>query len=433
MILPPKRIVPIVVVLSFGMSYYFFGLLLSHVRAVQRLERRDGGYSCGNDLYPIWLTTRELLTRRTTNPYSADMEHQIESGLYGRPLDRSVRTDAAINYRGFSYPLYTDLLFVLVSLVPFPTVRAILFVLFPILILLTVRWWISGIGLSLSSEQYAIAALLTLFSVQALEGWWALQPTVIVGVLLAAALAALRRSELTLAGIALAFGTVKPQLIFLPALWLTLWTLSDWSRRKRAILAFSLTTVVLLGLSELWVPRWWMNWWHQLPAYRQFDSPPLAELLFGNLIGRLLGVVTICFAVVAVFRWRYLPADTEQFSLFFGFLLAAGVVFISSSIAVYDQILLAPGMLVLWRDRSLLLADRTLQFVIFVLLSAFFWPWLTAPMLCMTHLIAPSAVSQRTVILPLTTAASFPVLLLGALAMLVLQQLRKTTAKTSDR
>ena len=45
------------------------------------------GYGYGNDLYPIWMTTREMVAHKT-NPYSAAMEHRIETGLYGRPLDR---------------------------------------------------------------------------------------------------------------------------------------------------------------------------------------------------------------------------------------------------------------------------------------------------------------------------------------------------------
>src|SRR5579864_7059106 len=104
MALQLKRSLAIVLLLAVGMACYYFGVLIPHVRAVQRVEHRDGGHFCGNDLYPIWLTTGELHARRTTKPYSPAMEHSIEIGLYGRPLDRSLRTDAAINYRGFSYP-----------------------------------------------------------------------------------------------------------------------------------------------------------------------------------------------------------------------------------------------------------------------------------------------------------------------------------------
>jgi hypothetical protein len=430
MTLPPKRFLTILIFLSLGMASYFFGLLLPQVRAIHRLEHREGGYSCGNDLYPIWLTTGELLAHRTTNPYSTTMEREIEIGLYGRPLDRSVRQDAAINYRGFSYPLYTDLLAIPFALLSFDTVQVILFISFPLLIVLSVRWWCVAVGLSLSPIAFAIAALLTLFTIQVLEGWWALQPTIIVGALLAITLAALRRDALKLAGVALALGSIKPQLILLPALWLTLWSFSDWTRRRRAFLALAVTMIVLLALSELWIPKWWLDWWHQLPAYRQFDSPPLVELMFGKVIGRAIGFAAVCLATIAAIRWRRLTADSPCFLLLFAFLLATGVVFISSSIAVYDQFLLAPGILILWRDRASAASDRLLRFAILVLSVAFCWPWVVAPAVYLTHVIAPSVISQRVMILPLITAASFPLLLLIVLGMLLLKQLREAAPQS---
>jgi len=432
MTFPPKRILLVLTVLVIGMSFYFFGLLLPQVHERLASEGRSAGYYFGNDLYPIWLTTGELLAHRTTNPYSTSMEHQIETGLYGRPLDRTVHADAVVNYRGFSYPLYTNVLAIPFSFISFRAVQIILFIVFPILIVLSVRWWAAGIGIALSPILFAIASLLSLFSIQVLEGWWALQPTMIVGALLALTLAALRRNSLILAGAALALGSVKPQLILLPSLWLTLWTFSNWKTRKRVLLAVVVTTIILLALSELWMPRWWLNWWHQLPSYRQFDTPPLVELLFGKRIGGVLGLAALCLAGIAAFRWRRLPADSSSFSLLFAFLLAVGVVFISSSIAVYDQFLLVSGVLILCRDRGSASSSRTLRFAILILSIAFCWPWVVAPLVYLAHLIAPSVVSQQITLLPLMTAASFPLLLLIALSLLVLSQLRATETHRVD-
>ena len=426
MTLRPKHILVVLIVLAIGMSVYFYGLLVPQVRDRLASEGRSGGYYCGNDLYPIWLTTGELLAHRTTNPYSTTVEHQIETGLYGRPLDRSVHADAVVNYRGFSYPLYTNLFVIPLSFISFRAVQIILFILFPIFIVLSVRWWAAGIGLAISPVLFAIAALMTLFSIQILEGWWALQPTMIVGALLSITLAALRRNALILAGVALALGSIKPQLILLPSLWLMLWTVSNWKTRRRALLAFAVTTIILLALSELWMPGWWLNWWHQLPAYRQFDTPPLVELLFGKMIGHVLGLAALGLAAIAAFRWRRLSADSPHFSLLFAFLLAVGIVFISSSIAVYDQFLLVPGLLILWRDRASTSTNRTLRFTILILSIAFCWPWIVAPLVYAAHLIAPAAVSQQITLLPLMTAASFPLLLLIVLSILVFDQLHLT-------
>lgn len=430
MTLPPKRTLTVLVLLSLGMAFYFFGLLLPQVRAGMRLQNRAGGYFCGNDLYPIWLTTGELLAHRT-NPYTPAMEHRIETGLYARPLDRSNSVDAGVNYRGFSYPLYADVLAIPLTLVSFRSVQIVLLASFPILIILSVRWWAIGMGASFSRVELIGAALLTLFSVQVMEGVWALQPTILVGVLLGVAVAALRRSHLLTAGISIALCSIKPQLIALLVLWLLLWTCSDWVRRRRLLFALTVSGLVLLVLSEIWLPRWWMGWWQQLPNYRLYDSPALAELVFGKIIGRAMTVGILALAALAAFRWRNATADSAQFSLLIALFLAASVVFISSSIAVYDQFLLLPAVLQVWINRQTIQRNRTVRFATLLLAAAFLWQWIAAPVVAMIYGIAPSFVSPGVVILPLITAASFPLVLLAVLCILVLLRLRETKSKTN--
>jgi hypothetical protein len=430
MTFPPKRTLTLLILLSLGMAFYFFGLLLPHVRAGMRLQNRAGGHFCGNDLYPIWLTTGELLAHRT-NPYAPAMEHRIETGLYARPLDRSNSVDAGVNYRGFSYPLYADVLAIPLSLVSFGTVQIILMAVFPILIILSVRWWAIGMGASFSRIELIGAALLTLFSVQVMEGVWALQPTILVGVLLGVAFAALRRSHQAIAGIAIALCSIKPHLIALPVLWLLLWACSDWVRRRRLVFAFTVSGLALLVLSEIWLPRWWIGWWHQLPNYRLYDSPALAELVFGKIIGRAMAVGILALAALAALRWRNATADSAQFPLLIAFFLAASVVFVSSSIAVYDQFLLLPAALQVWINRQTIQRNRTVRFATVLLAVAFLWQWIAAPVVAIIYGIAPSFVSPRIVILPLITAASFPLLLLAILCILVLLRLRETKSATN--
>ena len=430
MTFPPKRILTVLILLSLGMAYYFFGLLLPQVRAGMRLQNRAGGYFCGNDLYPIWLTAGEMLAHRT-NPYTPEMEHRIETGLYARPLDRSKPIDAGVNYRGFSYPLYTDILAIPLTFVSFRTVQAVLIAIFPILIIFSVRWWALGMGTSFTRVELAGATLFTLFSVQVLEGLWALQPTILVGVFLGFAVAALRRTQLRTAGVAVGLCSIKPQLIALLVLWLLLWACSDWRQRRRFVFALVLTGVALLVLGEIWLPRWWLEWWHQLPNYRLYDSPALAELIFGKGIGRLLGLAILALGAIASFRWRRVPADSSQFSLLIAFLFSASVVFISSSIAVYDQFLLLPAALQVWIHRYTLQQNRTARLITLLLAVVYLWTWITAPVVALLHRVAPSLVPPRIVILPLVTAASFPLLLLAVLCILLLHTLRKTKSGTN--
>ena len=68
------------------MLYYYEHLFLARVVAVRNAESLGGGYFFGNDFYPVWLTSRELLRARR-DPYTLEMTRDIQVGLYGRPLD----------------------------------------------------------------------------------------------------------------------------------------------------------------------------------------------------------------------------------------------------------------------------------------------------------------------------------------------------------
>lgn len=69
-----------------AMLYYHQRLFLPRARAVSVERGLGGGYTLGNDFYPVWVTAREALGGR--DPYSAGMTREIQIGLFGRPLDR---------------------------------------------------------------------------------------------------------------------------------------------------------------------------------------------------------------------------------------------------------------------------------------------------------------------------------------------------------
>ena len=82
----PALAVLLAVVFAAGMTYYHLGVFLP--RSMQRAAERGmgGGYSFGNDFYPIWLTSRQALDGER-EPYSAETTQQIQLGLFGRPID----------------------------------------------------------------------------------------------------------------------------------------------------------------------------------------------------------------------------------------------------------------------------------------------------------------------------------------------------------
>jgi hypothetical protein len=168
-----------------------------------------------------------------------------------------------------------------------------------------------------------------------------------------------------------------------------------------------------------------MEWWHSLSAYRQVNSAPLAELVLGKVLGRALGFLMIVLAIAVGVRWRRSSVDSPSFLLVSTFVMAITMVVASSSVAVYDQILLLPAALWLWSERrSILRADWPLRVISLLLLAAFVWPFVTGAALAVASPVLPWARSLRAVLIPLATAASFPLIVLTLLTLLLWRRVR---------
>src|SRR5215831_14741937 len=120
-----------ILALSFGllgagcMVYYHLGLFMPRVLEVNASKHMAGGYSFGNDFYPVWLTAKE----RPRDLYSPEVTRQIQTALFGRPLDPHNPSDPLTEYRTFAYPAFTDLLFWPAAAGTYPTVRIVMAVL----------------------------------------------------------------------------------------------------------------------------------------------------------------------------------------------------------------------------------------------------------------------------------------------------------------
>src|SRR5690349_18000856 len=101
----PRAAILLALLILAGSSCFYFGIFIPGLRPGLVARNLDRGYRFGNDFYPIWVAGRELLHHG--DPYAPNLTPRIETGLYGRPLDRRVPADAQINYRAFSYPVFT--------------------------------------------------------------------------------------------------------------------------------------------------------------------------------------------------------------------------------------------------------------------------------------------------------------------------------------
>jgi hypothetical protein len=280
----------------------------------------------------------------------------------------------------------------------------------PLSALAGVLLWTYAFGQDFAGWTRVALCVIVLSSFPVLEGVYALQPTLMVAAIVGGTVVLLQRNRMAWAGILLALGAIKPHLIALFALWLMVWAIGDWPRRKAFLVAFVSTSAAMFVLTQLWYPAWWMGWLHSLPAYRQINTPPLAQFIFGKVAGSAVEVGCMVIGGVAVWRWRRAEPGSSEFLLLSSYLLATSVIATSSGVAVYDQFLMLPAILWLWSERHLLLrADRLVRVIALILLVTLFWPWLTSAILTALSFLLPWARSYRAVLFPLATAATFPI------------------------
>ena len=332
-----------------GMVYYHLFLFVPRAIEVRAVQGFGNGYSFGADFYPIWLTSRQGLLHHR-DPYSPEMTRQIQIGLFGRALDAG-HPAASQDYRAFAYPAFADLLFWPLAFLPFPVVRIGLAVILPVATALSIVLWLRTFRLHASRVMLVSLMVLTLSSYVVLEGLFAEQVGLLVGFLLAAALAALVDGRLFLSGGLLALTLIKPQMTALLAAYLLLWGFCEWRVRRRFVGGFLIVTA-LLGVSSLLVwPHWIGEWLHVVFGYRQYSTPPLVCYLLGNQMGSRLGPLLIAALLVTAlalaWRMRHASPTSTEFALTISLLLAVTAITLLPGHAVYDHVLLLPAIILI--------------------------------------------------------------------------------------
>jgi hypothetical protein len=256
-----------------------------------------------NDYMTIWEASRSYFYDGL-DPYSAETSLNIQTRLYGR----AALPDEQPNH--YAYPFYT--IFASWPFIHFEYTLA------------TAMWVVllqaSLVGsLILLLDMYRwkprplTLAGLVIFCIVCYPGARGLilgQISHLVYFLQVLALWALVKRRDKLSGVALAFSTLKPQMVVLFVPLLLLWGLSQ--RRWRLIASFGVTLSVLVGLSFLMQPDWVSGFLYQLqlyPTYIEVSTPAwvIAQYLLGlgsgaELVLNLLGLVFVLWTWFALIR-----------------------------------------------------------------------------------------------------------------------------------
>jgi hypothetical protein len=400
-------------------------MFIPRAREMSAARGLGNGYAFGNDFYQVWLTSRESLRERL-DPYSAEMTLDIQKGLFGRPLDPHLSTDP-VDRRAFPYPAFTLLLFWPADELPFPVVRLAVVALLTALTLASVFLWLRALAWRPTWMWCAVILLFVLCSYPVLEGLYAGQLGLLVAFLLAASILSLQRGRLLLAGILMALTTIKPQVTVLAIFYLMVWTFGDWRRRRRYCAGFFSTELLLFVTSLAVWPRWIQSWTHALIAYHRYTTPVLAkEVLTSHFPPGAFGPATLILtaglmivAVVIAWRNRSAAPDSAEFWMTLALLLAITTITLLPGQAVYDHVILLPGILVLARRWLELSSSRILRMLLATGAALLLWPWFASLILiALRPLLAHDQFYSTPILsLPIRTAAVFPFVVLGLLSL----------------
>jgi hypothetical protein len=419
-----------------SMVYYHLVLFRPQVRKVAAAKHLAGEYAFGDDFYPIWVTSRRRAGRRR-DPYSREATQEIQAGLFGRPLEGQLPTDPPPDYRTFAYPAYVDLLLWPAAEVPFPVLRIAWVALLAVLAGASVVLWTRALRWTPGQIWLSVILLLALCNYPVLEGLYAGQLGILVGFLLAASLLSLVRGRLLFAGVLLGLATIKPQMTLLAILYLLLWSVHDWRRRGRFAISFCATMMLLTGASLAVWPNWIESWKNVILGYHRYATPPLALDLLGWKPGLHSNIVLIIVTLVAasIFSWRYrrATADSHEFWLSVSGLLALTAITVLPGQAVYDHVILLPGILLLACRKEQGHQGPIFRLLLLVAAGVLLWPWLASlGLIALRPFIGTEQFYSSAVFaLPLRTAGPLPFTVLALLALALRKQLRRQSGSIS--
>ncbi len=408
----------IALLLGAGSLYYVQRVLIPYQEQDAVAHSRPRGIL--SDLYPRWIGARELLLNHC-DPYGPEVTREIQIGYYGRSLDPSSLLDPH-DQQGFAYPVYVAFLLLPTLGLPFTTVQTIATVVLFLLTVVSIVLWIALLHLSSGRSSALLIAILTLTSLPVIQGLKLQQLSLLVAAVLVLTAALLAGGRFFAAGAMLALATIKPQLALLPTLWLLLWSFSRWRERQRVVWGFSSALAVLLACSEAVAPGWIPRFASALAAYRQYaGGQSILDTLLPHPLAIILSLAAMAAAAAVCAHTRMAPANSPEWTHTLTLVLAVTVLIVPM-IAYYNQILLLPALLLLWRRRHELWRRGFPVQVTFVITAALlFWPFVSAFALSLISLASFPDAARSLWAVPFYASLYFPVALVGLLLLLLLR------------
>lgn len=365
------------VILLSGILHYEFRLL------PQARAGRPLAYSY--DLWVIWNGSRAALHRE--NPYSETVTTRIQRGL---GLTHKPEGDQ----ERYAYPIYSSLIYSPIALLPFEYAR------WAALIPITASIIAAIIFFEVPLKIPILIAVAS--SSQVLEIFESGQLGVVAIGFIAAGLWAYRRNAFVYAGVLVGLALIKPHLVAILVLVLI--------RNRRFLYSFSATALLLFLASFLLHPQWLPDWIHTVAAYREYTNPPVLQFALGKW------VALVAILGLAVFSIRRNSPELA---------LSTAVVGLATSGAIYDHLLLLPGIVLILSNLHLFVSPVR-KLMLRILLFLGLWPWLSATVVS-ALVLSGTRPTEFLMELPSRSFGGFSV---GVLLLVVLILLRTDNSKT---
>ena len=295
-----------------------------------------------SDLYPRWVGVREAILHHRS-PYGAQVTAEIQRGYYG-----TTSIGPKADQQKFAYPAYFVSLFFWAGLIPFSVVSAAAWFLLPALAALATVYGLRFVCGNSNPRREALWAALVLGSWPVAEAVWVQQPILLIlAAMVGVAVCATRQQPLR-AGFLLACCTIKPHLAAAFVAWWLLWALLHWHERRRLVYSFAVTMLALLGTAQIIVPGWLGQWSAEL---KQYVGYTYSGFIFQAVLGLKLGLwITLLAAALPLLLAFRLAFRRNSEALAVALVLAATLLASPThALGAYNQVLLLPAAIVLWR------------------------------------------------------------------------------------
>ncbi len=326
----------------------------------------------GNDFLVHWIGTRLLVTQGIS-PYSDDAAAQIQQFAYGR-----LANEGEHELRP-AYPLYSIIILLPFSLIKdyalsrslWMTFLEVCLVINSILCMRLVDW----------HPKPLILLFLLLFTVFWYHG---LRPIIngnivaLIALMITGALVSIRLGEYELAGVLLAFSTIKPQVILLILIFIITYSISI--HKWKLVIWFAGTVILLSVSSALIMPDWPLQNLREIIRYQSYNPPTTIQAAMNEWLGdpgkRIGAAISIAIILILIFEWRISLASGIQHFIWTACITLVLGQWIGIPTDPGNFVVLMPSLILVLKILEYRFPRLGRVFVVIGIISLFVIPWL---------------------------------------------------------